>query len=798
MCEALLALGASKAVSRSIARAVAAHHGEFPTDASLNRAPMSRRERGERPCWDEARRDAIDLLRRHFDVGPEVPSAIDHGYVMCLAGMTSVADWIGSMEDCFPYELPEVPLEVYWPLALKRALEALEAVGMRPPATRSNRGFGELFPFLSPWPLHVAAEDVATTLASPSLVVIEAPMGEGKTEAALLIAQAAASRLGQHGLYVGLPTRATANQMFGRTRTFLNDSEPMVASTLVLAHADADSVEAFRSIRAVHDDDSVRLGGVRAEEWFLPKKRALLAEYGVGTVDQALLGVLRTRHAFVRLFGLAGKTVVLDEVHAYDAFTSAILDRLLEWLAAMGTTVVLLSATLPRLRRQRLLTAYRNGLGLSRELPTFPEASYPRITTISLDHVSARHVSPRGQPISVKIERIDPDIETIARLTVDAVRDGGCVGWICNTIARAQSARAAVARLAPEVPGTLLHASMLPADRQAREERLEHLLGPQRRGAQRPERHLVIGTQVIEQSLDVDFDLLVTDLAPIDLLLQRAGRLHRHQDRTNRSAGHDTPRLWIAYPAGSFDSVPIREVAGVYAEWLVRRTLKVLQGRTTMSLPAEIESLVDEVYLSGAPPADDSLIEAHNDYLGTSIAKTQMAQTRLVPSPYDEDDLFGDLRMPFGDDEDPQIHEELKALTRDVDLSVQVVCLVGRNGQVFLSEQDADPFDLSLEPDWTVTRRLAQRTISVSRPAVVRALLNDSAYSPPSWTSRAALRYRRAVAFHDNIAFVGEHRLELDPELGLLVRKIRPESSIWHPSTSPVVPGSKSNSPMAR
>jgi hypothetical protein len=156
---------------------------------------------------------------------------------------------------------------------------------------------------LSPWPLHVVAASVGKGLSSSSLVVIEAPMGEGKTEASLLLAHAAAFRLGQHGFYIGLPTQATANQMFGRVAAFLDGTGGGDPSTLVLAHAEAEGVELFRSILAVYDEEGDRLGGVRAEEWFLPKKRALLAEHGVGTIDQALLGVLRTRHGFVRLFG---------------------------------------------------------------------------------------------------------------------------------------------------------------------------------------------------------------------------------------------------------------------------------------------------------------------------------------------------------------------------------------------------------------------------------------------------------------------------------------------------------------
>ena len=337
--DALIAVGVPSRPAWSLARAVTAHHGEFPTNDLLCRRPMGSRERGRNPRWQAARDEAIASLRSCFGVDPVSAVTVDHASVMRLAGLTSVADWIGSMESVFRYEPPQPSVEAYWPLALERAAQALAQVGMRPTHHTGERTFASLFPTLSPWPLHVAAETVGSRLSSPSLVIIEAPMGEGKTEAALLLAQAAACRLGQHGFYLGLPTQATANQMFGRVTAFLKGTGGDDPSTLVLAHAEAEGIEAFRSIIAVYDEDSEGLGSVRAEEWFLPKKRALLAEHGVGTIDQASLGVLRTRHGFVRLFGLAGKTVVLDEVHAYDTFTSTILDRLLEWLAAMGSTV---------------------------------------------------------------------------------------------------------------------------------------------------------------------------------------------------------------------------------------------------------------------------------------------------------------------------------------------------------------------------------------------------------------------------------------------------------------------------
>lgn len=773
--DALRAVGVPSRSDRSLARAVTAHHGEFPTNDLLYRQAMGSRERGRHPRWQAAREDAITSLRTCFRVEPVAALAVDHASVMRLAGLTSVADWIGSMESVFRYEPPQPSVESYWPLALERAAEALERVGMRPARDGGQRTFASLFPTRSPWPLHEAAESIGNGLSSPSLVIVEAPMGEGKTEAALVLAHATACRLGQHGLYIGLPTQATANQMFGRVAAFLEDASGGEPSTLVLAHAEADGIDTFRSIVAVYDEDKQRLGGVRAEEWFLPKKRALLAEHGVGTIDQALLGVLRTRHGFVRLYGLAGKTVVLDEVHAYDTFTSTILDRLLEWLAALGTTVVLLSATLPRVRRNELTTAYRRGLAATADTTRGNDARYPRITTVTEDRCTSAYVEPRAHSMAIDVQRIDPDIEANARRVCEEVRRGGCVGWICNTVDRAQAACKAVAALAPDIPRLLIHARMLPAQRHDRERRLEQWLGPQSRTAQRPDRAVVIGTQVLEQSLDVDFDLLVTDLAPVDLVLQRAGRLHRHRDRTNRSSAQPTPRLWIAYPAGAPEEVPIKGIAGVYSEALVRATVRALAGRTQITLPADIETLVEDVYHGTIPETDDALHEAYIKHAGGSIAKRQNAQTRVLPSPTSEDDIFGDLRMPFSDDDDPVMHETLRAITRDAEPSVQVVCLVGRDGQLFVSEEATALLDLTVAPNRSLTGQLLRRTITVSMKSLVYALLNGTGYLPAGWTDRPLLRHRRALVFTDGVAVVGGDRLLLHPELGLVIEKAHGE-----------------------
>ncbi len=760
------AIGLDPVAARRLARAVAAHHGEWPRDENLTRLEMSRRERGVQPRWHDARAGAVAELTSFFGVDRPPAVELDHAYLVKLAGLTSVADWIGSMSEVFTYEPPQPGVEAYWPIAWSRAGDALDRVGMVASVGVKARTFIDLFPGLSPWPLHDAAEGVATNLSVPSLVMLEAPMGEGKTEAALLIANAAAARLGQEGLYIALPTKATANQMFGRLKRFLEHSRANARANLVLAHGDREMVGAFRSLLTTYDPDRSDARGVRAEAWFLSKKRTLLAEHAVGTIDQALLGVMNTRHAFVRLYGLSGKTVVLDEVHAYDTFTGTLLERLVEWLAATGATVLLLSATLPSKKRQALAEAYQRGCGLVPQC--LPSAHYPRLSTVSRRGTTSIHVAPRGSPLTVHIQRIDDDVLSLAQAIADQVRSAGCVGWICNTVGRAQAAAEALARIAPDVRRIVLHARMLPDDRAAREEDLEHALGPERTGVERPARLVVIGTQVLEQSLDVDFDLLVTDLAPVDLLLQRAGRLHRHRDRRNRAGNHSVAHLWVVHQQGRFDEVQLTQVARVYHEAVVRETLRALDGRASLALPDDIEPLVEAVYRSGLPSFDDPLFDAHIDSTGREIAKRQNAQGRLLPSPQSDDDIFAAVRLPFADD-DPLLNEELRAITRDAELSIQLVCLVKRGNDVFASELDSKPLSLSTPPLFDEAERLARRTISVSHKRLVPALLRDSTLAPEAWADHGLLRYRRALAFTDGVAHVEGLRLELHQELGLRI-----------------------------
>jgi CRISPR-associated endonuclease/helicase Cas3 len=496
-------------------------------------------------AWSDARHGLLTALAEALHLpgepAPRAPSDDDHAFFMLLAGLTSVADWVGSAQDFFPFAGGDVDLAVYPKLAAVRAKTALKQLGWT--GWRGNTSpttFPQLFGF-PPRPLQEKAVALAASTTGPGLVVIEAPMGEGKTEAALFLSDYWNSTLGQSGLYVALPTQATSNQMFSRVKDFLANRYSAETVNLHLLHGQALLSDNYQQLRlaAVYDEPASQgtPGRVVAEGWFTPKKRGLLAPFAVGTIDQVLLAVLQTRHVFVRLFGLANKTILLDEVHAYDTYMSTLLERLVSWMAALGCSVVLLSATLPRARRQRLLTAF----GASESV--IPETPYPRLLSVGDGKVTAISI-PAARRMSIALSWVEA--AALAAPLKDALRGGGCAAVICNTVGRAQEMYESLrTALEPEgIPVLLFHARFPFGQRDRLEKAILDRFG---KAGDRPYRAVLLATQVIEQSLDLDFDLLVTELAPVDLVLQRAGRLHRHSNRL-RPASLNEAQLWLIQP----------------------------------------------------------------------------------------------------------------------------------------------------------------------------------------------------------------------------------------------------------
>ena len=582
--------------------------------------------------------------------------------------------------------------------------------------------------------------------------------------------------------------------MFSRVRDYLTKTYPKNdAINLQLLHGHAALSQEFESLKGGHrhlvnpsysEGHSSDGDNVVAAEWFTYRKRGLLSPFGVGTIDQALLSVLQTKHMFVRLFGLSSKTVIIDEVHAYDTYMTTLLERLLEWLAALGSPVVMLSATLPRERRERLLQAYAKGQG---KPVSFPQEAtlYPRITWLADGKAQGRHVETSSRSTKhLQVEWIDGSLPAqtgdafpLGQRLAQDLAIGGCAAVICNTVHRAQAVYQA---LKPYFPGIasdnepeldLLHAQYLFEHRDEREKRTLRRFGkPEEDGTtpiQRPKRAVLVATQVIEQSLDLDFDLMVSDMAPVDLLLQRAGRLHRH-DRGQRMAGLESPRLLVCQPTVK-DGVPQfdRGDTAVYDPHVLLRSWLALQGRATLAVPGDVEALIEAVYGEGMraeeqTPAIQAVWEETEREMEASRQRHEAIARQLIVLPPDyPDDILEDFNREL-DEDNPEVHESLRAQTRLSDPTVEVV---------ILSHQEAENLDMKSTPDLETAKSLLYRSARVSNRGLVWWLIRNLE-TPVNWRRSALLRHHRLIILEeDGKAKCGGYTLELHPELGLQVSR---------------------------
>jgi len=607
------------------ARACTGHHGQPPTDGGFWGQHFDVRE-------DRVAASAFVEAMRQLFISSELVDAVGslepHDFLAAsrelswwLAGLAVLADWLGSNTLFFPYHDQSQPLAEYWDKARRQAVNALDASGVIPPPSARAMNFDALFPSISsPSPLQTWANESQLHIG-PQIHLLEDVTGAGKTEAALLLTHRLMANGSADGFFIALPTMATANAMYGRIsqaygRLFSD------AASIVLAHGQRDLVDEFAAtvLPAGPDErDSRQLdetASARCSAWLADhNKRALLSPAGVGTIDQVLLAVLHSKHQSLRLLGMVRKVLVIDEVHACDLYMQGVLEVLLTFHAKAGGSAILLSATLPQRMKESLLEAFVKGAG-ENTVPRGFDSGYPLVTSWS-PQASGRLVETRvatrtdvQRRVNVRsISDVTEAVEAIHR----ALALGQCACWVRNTVADALEAFELFNSRMPTDCLMLFHARFALRDRLDMEERVLDAFGKTSNASQRRGR-LLIATQVVEQSLDVDFDLLVTDLAPIDRIIQRAGRLRRHR-RTFDGTPHlapgepdqrGEPWLWVLTPpwtdapgAGWFkDSFP--KAAAVYAHhgqnWLTAKALRGDGLKGGFAMPGEARSLIEGVF----------------------------------------------------------------------------------------------------------------------------------------------------------------------------------------------------------
>lgn len=616
-----------------------------------------------------------------------------------LAGIGTIADWIASDENSFPYENTCMPLSEYWnQYALPRAENAVSKTEWNVSPVRQFRDIQTIFPFIQePTPLQKEAVSLPM-LPGPQLFIVEDVTGAGKTEAAVLLASRIMSAGNADGLYVALPTMATANAMFSRLgQAYRTLYKADAVPSLILSHGARHLSKEFEEMLKNYKEsipltENTKAGKSYSDEektascssWYADnKKKALLVDVGVGTIDQALLAVLPVRHQSMRFAGLQRKILIVDEVHAYDPYMETLLRTLLYAHARNGGSAILLSATIPEHKRIELMKSYYAGAtGRNADFSTVISNAFPLITQVNTDDIESYPVKTRrsvARTVSVSFFHENNDV--LDFITKSAA-EGKCICWIRNTVNDVRQSYCELIHAGvQEDTITVFHSRYAMIDRSRIEQNVLHLFG-KKSGAEERKGKVLIASQVVEQSLDLDFDELISDIAPIDLLIQRAGRLHRHirdkkgniVQQTDTVDERGETVLHVYAPEFKSDAGADwleNQFAGtlaVYRDagklWL---TEKILIEKGEWCMPEDARELIESVYGVQACAIPDGLVSLSDKAAGKAHAEQGLGELNVL------DIDGGYCRKMIGMDmwdEDERVPTRLTADNQDVVLAV--------------------------------------------------------------------------------------------------------------------------------
>ncbi|GGP80111.1 CRISPR-associated helicase Cas3' [Streptomyces melanogenes] len=780
-----------RVVAHQVGQILGGHHGVY--------GPMLERRTMSDPCVAEPRvgtaagwleqRDALADLLFMACGRPAAPSRVaPAGVAVMVTGLVVLADWLASRTRWVLARQGEwrAAGEADWlghfDRAVQAAPKAVSAAQLAVPAWRSAAAFDDVFPQIAdPYPLQ---RDVAQRLpglvGGAGMVLVTAPTGDGKTECGLFAARVLGVAAGCPGLAVLLPTMATTDAMWERVRAYVARNA-LEDTPVTLLHGLAWLNDAYGGDGG---DLPVEDGCVATTtDVFLRQRHlGLMSAAAVGTWDQAAMAALPVRFNALRWLGLSGKTLIIDEAHAYDAYGHALTIRLLEWLGHLKVPVVLLSATLSGALAKRLVNAYRAGAGHtepSDRAPAYPgwlfaDADSGEVTAsrtiestrarkLTVDMISARHGHDPADPHG-RLRRLSAQLAPL----YEAAEDPGAVLVVCNTVPDAQTTfltleqRAGTRR--PRV--LLLHARMPVWQREEITCTLLNLLGPK---AMRPKQPLiVVTTQIAEQSLDLDFDLVISDLAPLAQLLQRAGRGHRHilGTRGSRPSWAAQPRLVVLAPAGT---LPPRAWGTVYDASLLRRThgvLANLAGRP-IDVPGDVAHMIETVYADLNERADQALPDDY-ERARREAAQSAAADAVAIPAPGDVTDLY-----PLTDRE---IDPAAVTTRLGADAARILPVYTTPDGSRYLDRHRTTPLPIPAPGQERLDRETVAALIrlTIQAPSTYLPADDTDTRTPPEWRTTPAASELRILPhpLDSNGAAsayrTATHTLRLDERLGLV------------------------------
>lgn len=750
------------------------------------------RRQEEKQAWQDTRQRLFDYgmnLAGYTEAG-EIPE-VGQPQAVILEGLLIMADWLSSSE-----WLNEDRSKPLFPLiGLDQGYQDIDMTSRFENAIltwkQSDKWVPQRVilndntnPYFNHWgytprPVQLAMTQAIQATTDPGLVIVEAGMGLGKTEISLIAAEQLAYKTGRNGFFMGLPTQATTNAMFTRvlewTKFLADDEGKKLQIDLMQSKRQYNSEftnlpEASNIYDQSENGKQHQTGSVVVNSWFTGKK-SILTDFTVGTIDNLLRMGLKKKHLFLRHLGFSGKVVVIDEVHAYDTYMSSYLFKAMNWLGAYHVPVIILSATLPVEKRNQLVKAYLKGkYGLNYQNRLIVKdgwkttQAYPLLTI--LDGPELKQLTKFDQKnqksTHLHVQRLNVKDEELVQAVTDKIKQGGVAGIIVNTVKRAQVLAKAFQQnqTMGDTPLMVLHSAFLAPERSKQEEKLQRLIG---KDGHRPHKMIVIGTQVLEQSLDIDFDVLYTDIAPIDLILQRAGRLHRHD--IQRPETLNIPELFVMGIQAPYEYGDANEA--IYEKYLLMKTDYFLQD--TVTLPNDISKLVQEVY---DPKTDDLIPEIGESRIKLDKDQAQEKQRSNVfqiaaPKFRLKSTIHGWLDYDFRNlNKDEQ---SANAAVRDIQETVEVILIqCTAKGQYLV-----DGRSLRDVSDREISEQVIRLPMAITPNAtVITKVINDledkTAEYFDKWQESPWLSGALALPLDDNLsATLGNWRLMYSEDLGL-------------------------------
>lgn len=708
---------------------IGAHHGQPEAKREVQMQLLAYSENYGDDAWQKLRLEALNygLAKLNTNEIKTLKEAqLTQQQAILLTGLIIMADWLASNEYYFPLIKPNQDfndLDMNKRFKIGITKWAKEDQWLPNDIKNFTSYFKQHFDF-TPRPVQTQMLTDVASIKDPGLIIIEAPMGSGKTETALTASEILSVKKHKSGIFFALPTQATANAMFTRLENWLACENG--TQGLKLMHGKANLNHDYQALTKAKYD-------VIVNSWY-SKKLGTLEPFSVGTVDQLLSMGLKQRHLFLKHLGFSGKTVIIDEIHAYDTYMQSYLEKALMWLGSYNVPVIALSATLPFDKRQALVNAYLYSKHIKTKLEN--NNSYPLLTwtdgkTVEQDNDFAKT---KSKTVNIKVLS-EAEPEEIAQKADDLVKAGGICGIIVNSIKRAQEITKNI-----KAPKILLHSAFMACDRAKLEEKLQSLIG---KNGNRPSKLVVIGTQVLEQSLDIDFDVLISDLAPMDLLLQRIGRLQRHN--IIRSEKFSQAICYVAY---SKNSTSFKLDNYLYSEYIINQTLKYLPNEIT--LPSDISPLVQKVY-------NDEENKGKDEFDLAKLKEQQKAEIFQIAKPvFKPKSIDNWLNLPSKDTDKDEIL--MSAMVRDIKPQLEVILLKEgddrKTNEELLSQTIKLP--LSLNGDLSKT---------------VKTLTNKNWQNDKN---NKMLKYQLCLKLDkNNETILNNYQVKYDKNLGLITEKIK-------------------------